>query len=48
MEHIERDFFGGFSIRGYPHDQRKNDAMRLLVKRMQCALITAGNGPDEL
>jgi len=48
IEYIERDFFGGFSIRGYPHDQRKNDSMRLLVKGMQGTLVTAGDGSDEL
>ena len=48
IEHIERHFFRSFSIRGYPHDQRKNDSMRLLVKGMQCTLVTAGDGSDEL
>src|SRR5262249_9525487 len=48
IEHIERDFFGSFSIRDYPHDQRKNDSMRLLVKGMQCTLVTAPDGSDEL
>jgi len=47
-EHIEREFFGIFPIRDYPHDQRKNDSMRSLVKRMQCTLVTAGDGSDEL
>jgi hypothetical protein len=32
IEDIERDFFGSFSIHGYPHDQRENDSMRSLVK----------------
>ena len=40
IENIEGEFFGRFPIRGYPHDQRKNDSMRLLVNGMQCALVT--------
>jgi hypothetical protein len=48
IEDIECDLFGSFLVRGYPHDQRKNDSMRLLVKRMQCPLVTAGHGSDEL
>jgi hypothetical protein len=44
MEDIERNFFGRLSIHDYPHDQRKNDPMRSLVKRMQCALITTAYG----
>jgi hypothetical protein len=48
MKDIERDFFGSFSIHDDPHDQRKNDSMRLLVKGIQCVLIAARDRPDEL
>jgi hypothetical protein len=48
MEHTERDLFGSLSIGGYPHDQRKNDSMRLLVKGVQRALVTTADGSDEL
>src|SRR4051812_10083101 len=48
IEHVERDFFGSFSIHGYPQDQRKDDPMGLLVNGMQCTLVTACDGSDEL
>jgi hypothetical protein len=48
IEDIECKFFGSFSIHDDPHDQRENDSMRLLVKGIQCTLITAGDGSDEL
>jgi hypothetical protein len=47
VEHIERHFFGGFAIGGYPHNQCKDNSMRLLVKRMQRELIPGCDGLDE-
>src|SRR5438552_1503162 len=48
IEYVQRNFLGSFSIRRYPYDQRKDDSMRLLVQGMQCTLVTARDGPDEL
>src|SRR3954469_10658801 len=48
IKHVERDFFGSFSIHDYPQDQRKDDPMGLLVNGMQCTLVTACDGSDEL
>jgi hypothetical protein len=48
VEHIERQFFSGLTIVGYPHYQCENDSMRLFVKRMQRKLIACGDGLDEL
>src|SRR6266404_4325660 len=47
VEHIDRQFFSGFAIVGYPHDQCKNDSVGLFVKRMQRKLIPCGDGLDE-
>jgi len=47
VEDIQAQFFGGFPVVRYPDDQRKNDSMRLCVKRMQCKLIASGNGSDD-
>src|SRR5579862_3624461 len=30
IKDVQRNFLGGLSIHGYPHDQRKDDSMRLL------------------
>src|SRR6266853_3027345 len=47
VEHIDRQFFSGFAIVGYPHDQCKSDSVRLFVKRMQRKLIPCSDGLDE-
>ncbi len=47
VEHIERHFFSGFAVVGYPHYQCKNDSIRLFVKRIQRKLIPCGHGLDE-
>ena len=47
VEHVERQFFGGFPIAEDPHDPREDDAVRLRVQRMQRELIAFGNGLDE-
>jgi hypothetical protein len=47
VEHVESQFFSGFPTAGYPHYQRKNNSMRLFVKRMQRKLIPCADRLDE-
>src|SRR5262249_46466829 len=47
MEHINSYIFGFLAICGDPQNQRKDDSMHFLEKRMQPKLITAGQSSDE-
>ena len=45
MEDVERQLLGCFPVADDPHDQRKDDAVRPLVKRMKGEPISCGDGP---
>jgi hypothetical protein len=47
VKHVQRQLIGGFPTVGDPHDSGEDNSMHAFVQRMQCTLISGGDGLDE-